>query len=109
MLQSRVISELSEVSATYEAANAQLEKAQVLRANQAALNAQTQKQFDAGLADRLELTTSKLESVIAQQNVLNAQLNIQTAAARLEDALQIPLDQSIVPSDSQWLSKQNKE
>lgn len=109
VVQSRVISELSEVSASYEAAYAQLEKAQVLRSNQAALSGKTQKQFDAGLADRLELTTSKLENLIAQQNVLNAQLNIQTATARLEDALQIPLDQSIMPSDSQWLSKQNKE
>lgn len=93
-LQASVIGEQAQALAAWQAAKTQTDKTRQLVDAQQARLAQTQRQFDAGYADRLELTTAQLELVTAQAAVLDAQLNTQRALGQLEDAVQQPLDGS---------------
>lgn len=93
-LQASIIGQQSQTLARWQAAQAEVPKAQQLVVAQQARLAQTQLQFDAGYADRLELTTAQLELVTAESGVLAARLNAQQAFGQLEDAVQQPLDGS---------------
>jgi outer membrane protein, heavy metal efflux system len=99
-LQAKVISDLEQANAVYEAAIDQLQKSRQMEASQLDRFGQVQRQFDAGLSDRLELVTAKLENLIAWQNVLDTEYKIQRAALALEDAMQHPLDNGFpMPAD----------
>jgi hypothetical protein len=50
-----------------------------------------QKQFDAGLIDRLALTQNSLNTALLEQQLLNAQFNNLNAALAIEDTMQHPL------------------
>ena len=65
---------------------------------QLARSSQTQKQFDAGYADRVELTQARLEALAVERNALNARVDSQRALGRLEDALQRPLEGRPLPA-----------
>jgi len=98
-LQAKVISDLNQSKANYFAALETSEKANTVLASQEKRTKQTQRQFDAGFADRLELTTTQLENLIAEQNALLSTYKIQVAKLELEDAIQRPLDNFNMPQN----------
>jgi outer membrane protein TolC len=98
-LQTRVIGEQEQALARYRAALEETAKAKRLLAAQQQRIAQTERQFEAGYTDRLELTTTRLELLSAQQGVLAASIKAQRAQAALEDAIQRPLD-----GDESWVA-----
>jgi hypothetical protein len=65
---------------------------------QVARDRETKKQFDAGYADRLELTLAQLGTLAAQRNAVAVESEAQRALGALEDALQMPLVGGPVPS-----------
>jgi outer membrane protein TolC len=93
-LQADIIGQQAQNLARWQAAQAEISKARQLVAAQQARLAQTQRQFDAGYADRLELISAQLELITAENGVLAAQLKAQRAFGQLEDATQQPLDGS---------------
>jgi outer membrane protein TolC len=103
-LQAKVISDLNQSKANYFAALETCEKANTVLASQEKRTKQTQRQFDAGFADRFELTTTQLENLIAEQNALLSTYKIQVAKLELEDAIQRPLDNFNMPQN---LTSQN--
>ena len=50
-----------------------------------------QRQFDAGLIDRLELTQNQLNTSLLAQQLVTAQFNHLNAALALEDTMQRPI------------------
>jgi outer membrane protein, heavy metal efflux system len=107
-LQAKVIGDLDQAKASYQAAIASSAKAQALLANQQKRTEQTERQFNAGFADRLAFTSTQLENIIATQSVLNTAYQSQVAKLNLEDVLQRPLDNRLtLPSDSDFTSSNN--
>ena len=94
-LQAKVIGDLNGAKAAYQATLEANTKAQAVLLSQQKRTEQTQHQFDAGFADRLEFTTTQLENIIAEQSVLNAAYQAQTTKLNLEDVLQRPLDKRL--------------
>jgi outer membrane protein TolC len=104
-LQAKVIGDLDQAKASYLAAIASSTKAQALLANQQKRTEQTERQFNAGFADRLAFTSTQLENIIATQSVLNTAYLSQVAKLNLEDVLQRPLDNRLtLPSDADFTS-----
>jgi outer membrane protein TolC len=104
-LQAKVIGDLDQAKASYLAAIASSTKAQALLANQQKRTEQTERQFNAGFADRLAFTSTQLENIIATQSVLNTAYLSQFAKLNLEDVLQRPLDNRLtLPSDADFTS-----
>ncbi len=93
-LQAAIIGEQSQAFAGWQAAQGEIAKVRQLAQAQQMRLAQTQRQFDAGYADRLELTGAKLEAATAEAAVLATRLKAQRALGQLEDAVQQPLDGS---------------
>src|SRR5690606_37616495 len=91
-LQASVINDLEQANAGYAAAIEQLQKLKQMETSRLHRLQQTQRQFDTGLADRLELTTAELETVTARHHMLNAIYKVKRARIALEDAMQRPLD-----------------
>ena len=99
-LQAKVIGDLEQARARYQAAMDDLDKARQLQINQQASLKEAGKQFDVGYADRLDLTTAKLENLLAEQSVLNTELKLQRAVSALENIMQRPLDGNLaMPSN----------
>ena len=104
-LQAKVIGDLNQAKASYQAAIDANQKAQTLLANQQKRAQQAERQFNAGFADRLAFTTTQLENIIATQNLLNTDYQTQAAKLNLEDVLQRPLDKRLtMPSDADLTS-----
>lgn len=93
-LQANIIGEQAQAWARWQGAQDETPKARRLIAAQSTRLAQTQRQFDAGYADRLELTTTQLALVSAEVAVLASRLKAQRALGALEDTVQQPLDGS---------------
>ncbi len=91
-LQANVIGEQSQAYARWVAAQDDIPKARRLVAAQGARLTQTQRQFNLGYTDRLELTTGQLSLVSAEAAVLAAKLKALRALGALEDTVQQPLD-----------------
>ena len=99
-LQVKVITEMEQSQTRYRAALEELQKAQNLQVFEQAKVAQTQRQFDTGFADRLELVGTQLEALGSKQNVFDVELKVQHALAALEDAMQRPLiDDAVMPAN----------
>ena len=104
-LQAKVIGELNQAKAAYQAALEANTKAQAVLASQQKRTEQTQRQFNAGFADRLDFTTTKLENIIAEQSTLSTAYQAQLTKLTLEDVLQRPLDKRLtLPSDTDLAS-----
>lgn len=90
-LQARIIGDLGQSLASYEASlkNAHGLKAQLEAQEQ--LSQKLQRQFDAGLIDRLDLTQNQLNTSVLEQQLLEAQFNSRQAALAIEDVMQRPL------------------
>lgn len=97
-LQMRVIGELAQSRAHYQATLNETAKAQHLLIVQRERAAKIERQFEAGHIDRLELTGSRLETLVAEQGLAAAQVRSLRALGLLEDAIQRPLDESPLPS-----------
>jgi outer membrane protein TolC len=105
-LQAKVIADLNQAKAAYQASIVASTKAQALLVNQQKRTQQTEKQFDAGFADRLALSSTQLENIIANQGVLNTAYQVNLAKLKLEDVLQRPLDNRLsLPANVDEASK----
>lgn len=91
-LQAKVIGELEGRKAAYIQSLSSLRDSKLLLEAQLERTALMEKQFNQGIADRLELTTAKLENILAQQTVIFSEIRVQRAAHALEDAMQYPLE-----------------
>lgn len=97
-LQARVIGEEEQALARYRAALEELVKAERLLTAQRQRYAQSERQFEAGYSDRLELAGVRLETLGAEQGVSSAGIKLQRALGALEDAVQRPLDGTALPA-----------
>ncbi|HEX5539942.1 MAG TPA: TolC family protein [Methylophilaceae bacterium] len=101
-LQAQVIGDIGQAKARYFAALDELELAHKAQVAQQAHLQQITQQFKDGYADRLELTTAKLENQLATQNMFTLEYNIERAVAALENAMQQPLEDALsVPNNMQ--------
>jgi outer membrane protein TolC len=96
-LQDRVISEAEGAEARYRQAVEGASGSHRVVELRAARDLDTKKQFDAGYADRVELTLTQIETLTAQRNALAVAGEAQRALGALEDALQIPLTGGPLP------------
>ena len=90
-LQNRVISEADGAEARYRQAVDGANGSQHVVRLRAARDQDTKKQFEAGYADRVDLTLSHIETLVAERNALAVAAEAQRALGALEDALQTPL------------------
>jgi outer membrane protein TolC len=90
-LQTRVIRQIEMQQSTVLSVQENVKRAEQVLQVQSQRFKQTQRQFETGIADRLELTGGQLELVIAQQNRLNLSYQLQAALIELEDGLQRPI------------------
>jgi outer membrane protein, heavy metal efflux system len=93
-LQTRIIGELEQSLINYQAGTERVAKAQQLLAAQQLRTAQTERQFETGYTDRLELAQARLQTLAVEQGMLDAKIHAQHALNTLEDAVQRPLDGS---------------
>ena len=104
-LQAKVIGDLNGAKAAYQAALDASTKSQNVLASQQKRTEQTQRQFNAGFTDRLELTSTQLENIIAEQSTLSTTYQTQLTKLNLEDVLQRPLDERLkLPSENDLAS-----
>lgn len=96
--QASIITGVQTALAAYEQAAAGAQAATQTGLIQIARNVQMQKQFDAGYADRFEVTQSNLEAAGIERNALAAQIETQRVLGQLEDALQRPLSGGPLPA-----------
>ena len=96
--QAAIIAETDTALAAYRQSIAGARSAHQASVMQLARSQQTQKQFDAGYADRLDATQARLEAVTVERNVADARTSAQRALGRFEDALQRPLAGGPVPA-----------
>jgi outer membrane protein, heavy metal efflux system len=90
-LQDRVIAQAQGAEAAYASLAQALAQSEQAGKLAAARVQQIERQFAAGYADRVELTTAHLDSMLAQRSALAVRLEALRAQGILEDALQIPL------------------
>ena len=90
-LQAKIIGDLNQTYAQYEASRQHFNLAQSQYTSQLAHHKKLQKQFDAGLIDRLEIKQALLSNHITQQQVLAAQFDVLKAANDIENVMQAPL------------------
>jgi len=90
-LQAKIIGNLSQSLAVYQASLQNIKQLQLQQATQLQYSQKLQHQFDAGLIDRLELTQNGLNTVLLEQQLLNARFNNLNAALAIEDVMQHPL------------------
>jgi outer membrane protein, heavy metal efflux system len=93
-LQSRTIGELEQSLVNYQTSTERVAKAQHLLATQQLRTVQTERQFEAGYTDRLDLTQARLQTLEVEQGMLDAKIHAQRTLNILEDAVQRPLDGS---------------
>jgi outer membrane protein, heavy metal efflux system len=90
-LQAKVIGDLSQSIAIYQASLHNISQVKQLQTTQIQVSQKLQKQFDAGLIDRLTLTQNALNTSLQEQQLLSAQFNNLNAALAIEDMMQRPL------------------
>ncbi len=90
-LQAQIIGDLNLRYANYVAANQALGQAQSQYMAQLQHMQKIQKQFDAGLIDRLELKQASQSNLVAQQQALASQFEVLKAANKIEDVMQMPI------------------
>jgi len=96
--QAGIIAQTDTALTTYQQALAGARAMQQASLTQLARSGQTQKQFDAGYADRVELTQARIEALAVERNAQGARVEARGALGRLEDALQRPLAGGPLPA-----------
>jgi outer membrane protein, heavy metal efflux system len=100
-LQGKVIAQAQSADAAYASLAQALAQAEQISALQAARVQQIERQFEAGYADRVELTAVRLETIAAQRGAVALRIETLRAQGVLEDALQIPLAGGPLPRVAQ--------
>jgi cobalt-zinc-cadmium efflux system outer membrane protein len=90
-LQASIIAEMDRAEARYRAARRELTEAGATLAIEQEREASTRVALRVGTADRLALTTMRLQTVLAERARLNALNRTQVALGALEDAVERPL------------------
>ena len=90
-LQAQIIGDCQQRYAQYQASSQHLKQAEMQLASQFDYLQKLQKQFDAGLIDRLLLKQAVINQQLAQQQVLAAQFEVLHAANAIENLMQAPL------------------
>jgi outer membrane protein TolC len=90
-LQSKIISDLNQAYSNYVANKTKLDQTIIQEKNQSQQFQKLQKQFDAGLIDRLELKQARLNNIILQQQVSDAKFDLLKATNVIEDMMQHPI------------------
>ena len=90
-LQAKIIGDLSQSLAAYQASVHNINQVKQQQIAQQQYSQKMQKQFKAGLIDRLALTQNALNTSLLAQQLLNAQFNNLNAALAIEDVMQRPL------------------
>lgn len=91
-LQTAVIAEADAAASRYRLAWAADSAARAQINTALARRARTERQFERGYADRVELVQARLEAVASERAAVVAMLEAQQGLSALEDALQRPLD-----------------
>ena len=92
VLQAGVISQLTQSKAMVATAKSAFEQAHSYAQSLQARTQKSQRQFDAGQIDRLELASTQLENITASQNVLSTAYQLALATTDIEDVTQHPID-----------------
>ena len=104
-LQAKVIGDLNQSKAAYQAALEANTKAEAVLESQQKRTEQAERQFNAGFADRLAFTSTQLDNIIATHSVLSTAYQAQITKLNLEDVLQRSLDKRFtMPSDTNLAS-----
>jgi cobalt-zinc-cadmium efflux system outer membrane protein len=90
-LQAKIISDLEQNLANYAANSQNLKQVKQYQETQLAFERKVQRQFDAGLVDKLELTQNQLNTTLLEQQLVAAQFSHLKAALTLEEILQRPI------------------
>lgn len=96
-LQDRAIAQAQGAEATYASLAQALAQAEQLNALHVNRVQQVERRFEAGSADRVELTAARLEMLSAQRAAFALRIEALRAPGALEDALQIPLTGGPLP------------
>jgi outer membrane protein TolC len=104
-MQGKVISDADAAQARYAKTMENAGNVQQVLDLQSARGKEARKRFDAGHADRVELTLAQLETLAVEHRALAVRLETQRALGALEDALQMPLAGAPLPS---WASEKSQ-
>ena len=104
-MQGKVISDADAAQARYAKTMENAGSVQQVLDLQSARGKEARKQFDAGHADRVELTLAQLETLAVEHRALAVRLETQRALGALEDALQMALVGAPLPS---WASEKSQ-
>ncbi len=98
-LQANVIAEVSQASAAYTASQLNINQVKQQLLAQQQYTQKLQRQLDAGLIDRLDLTQNKLNTTLLEQQLINAQFQQLNALLALENSVQLPLNADNIVND----------
>lgn len=98
-LQNTVIAEVATASAKLAQSKQLLENQSLLFAQQQDNTRRIERKFEAGEADRLELTYAKLEALVAQKNYALANYMQRMSLSELENTIQVPIATSRIKAD----------
>jgi outer membrane protein TolC len=90
-LQADIIAKVNQSHAQYSASQQTMLQAKQQLAKQRAQTRKMQKQFDAGLIGKLDLTQYQRNTLVAEQQFLDAQFALLKVAIRIEDVMQKPI------------------
>ena len=97
VLQARAIGEVEQALAGYEFALGKLTAAEAALSGQRQSERATTAAFKAGEADRLQLVSAEFETASAEQARTEVFIQTQQSVGQLEDALQRPLNGTVLP------------
>ena len=95
-LQANVIAEVSQANTAYMASQQNINQVKQQLLAQQQYTQKLQRQLDAGLIDRLDLTQNKLNTNLLEQQLINAQFQQLNALLALENSVQLPLNAGTV-------------
>lgn len=98
-LQANVIAEVSQANAAYTASQQNINQVKQQLLAQQQYTQKLQRQLDAGLIDRLDLTQNKLNTTLLEQQLINAQFQQMNALLALENTVQMPLNADNIVND----------
>lgn len=90
-LQAEIIAKINQVHTHYFAAKQITEQAELELLQQMALEQKMQKQFDAGLIGKLDLSKHASNTLVARQQLISSQFALLQIANQIEDVMQKPL------------------
>lgn len=90
-LQAEIIAKITQAHTRYLAAKQITDQAEIELSQQIALEKKMQKQFDAGLIGKLDLSKHASNTLVAKQQLITSQFTLLQIANQIEDVMQKPL------------------